>query len=183
MSKNTRHFSKIANLRKWRQTEIKNKKTDFILLCLSFREIAWKRLYMTDILSNRWQIQGRGPASPPPTPKGRKNVLETAPRLLHMKVWIPHCKLRLKVSIYWDTLNHSFLADKPIFLSDRFFLKQQKQTLRDSWGHAPFSSKSLKKNYKKKNVKFLSYLIDISKESSKPVTFAHIMYERIFLQT
>ena len=101
-----------------------------------------------------------GSFAPPPLPpwKGRKKNFWDRP-VPHPKVWIRQCKLWLKVSIYRETLNHSFLADKPIFLSDQFFLKQQKQTLRDSWGHAPFSLKSLKKKYIKKNVKFLSYML------------------------
>ena len=97
---------------------------------------------------------------PPPPPFGRGEKKNNCDRPSpHPKVWIRHCKLWLKVSIYRETLNHLFLVDKPIFLSDQFFLKQQKQTLHDSWGHAPFSLKSLKKKYIKKNVKFLSYML------------------------
>lgn len=102
---------------------------------------------------------GEKPPPPPLSWKGRKKNFWDRP-LPHPKVWIRQCKLWLKVSTYRETLNHSFLADKPIFLSDRFFLKQQKgPRMRPSWGHAPFSSKSLKKKYKKKNVKFLSYML------------------------
>lgn len=98
-------------------------------------------------------------AAPPLSWKGRKKNFWDRP-LPNPKVWIRQCKLWLKVSTYRETLNHSFLAGKPIFLSDRFFLKQQKgPRMRPSWGHAPFSSKSLKKKYKKKNVKFLSYML------------------------
>ena len=101
-----------------------------------------------------------GSFAPPPPPLGRGEKKNNCDRpSLHPKVWIRHCKLWLKVSIYRETLNHLFLVDKPIFLSDLLFLKQQKQTLHDSWGHAPFSLKSLKKKYKKKNVKFLSYML------------------------
>ena len=101
-----------------------------------------------------------GSFAPPPPPLGRGEKKNNCDRPSpHPKVWIRHCKLWLKVSIYRETLNHLFLVDKPIFLSDQFFLKQQKQTLHDSWGHAPFSLKSLKKKYIKKNVKFLSYML------------------------
>ena len=64
------------------------------------------------------------PSSPPPR-RDEKKFFETAP-LPHPKVWIHHCKLWLKVSIYWETLNHSFLADKPIFFIWSIFSKTAK---------------------------------------------------------